>query len=300
MIIADMCAADTGWQSYKMAAAINKFTEHTSRSFRLTNNYLDFPHDIDLQKNGTKFAEKYLPKADVIHVHGKWESAKGWGAINRNARWLLHIHGRYGKNDGIIRAGAEKLGGWIVSTINLLRGDDEARWVPAPVFLRYFRQLRRPRGKRIRIAHSPTQRHHKFTDELVLCVRRMTASGIDVELVLIEDKTHRECLSIRSTCHITFDQMSLCYGTSGLEGAAYNQAVVVGMAEKTRARVVSIVGHFPFTFATPGTLEAVLRKLVLDEGYRESEAQRANEYVRKWHDPEFVAHRMAKIYEGIT
>jgi len=306
MKIADICSADTGGQSFKLSRAITEYTEHTSRSFRKANNYLDFPGDITSNSFDKDFVTKYMAEVDIIHCHNMYRYANGWGKINPNAKWLIHQHGRLG-DDKSLKAyeSADKQRGAkrFVSTINLLRyvHDDPSRWIPAPIRVSEFDQLKAqfynpvdPINK-VRIAHSPTNRNYKNTDLLIEIISKIPRA----ELVLIEGKPNKECLELRASCDITFDQMHLCYGNSGLEGMAFRQPTIVGMDDSVRKDINSIVGYEPFIYATPGTLEQVIKDLVYDEELRMKWGNVGRKYIEDWHDDKKIAIKMIEIYKNL-
>ena len=300
MRIADITAQDTGGQSFKLSRAINEYTEHTSRSFCGSSDYLDFPTDIT-HDTDQSIIDEYLANTDIIHVHNMYRYANGWAPINPGAKWLIHQHGRPGQVDwGMVKLDDKKRGAKrFVSTINLLRYVDNnpERWIPAPIRLSDFDELKKLYKKtdKIRIAHSPTNREYKNTNLLIEIVSRIP----NAELVLIEGKPNAECLRIKATCDITFDQMHLQYGNSGLEAMALGQATIVGPTDDARENIEKIIGYEPYAYATPDTLEDILRRLVEDEDYRNEMGKIGRKYVEDWHDDKKVAEKMIGIYEKL-
>jgi len=303
MKIADICGTDTGGQSFKLSRAIREYTPHLSRSLRKDNNYLDFPADIEFGKHDKKFISDYLSNVDIVHCHNMYRYANGWSKINPRAKWIIHQHGRFGtryKFVDHIAADLNRDAKRFVSTINLLKyvNDDPDRWIPAPFRLSEFDDLKEKFYKpheNIRIAHSPTRRDYKNTDLLIEIVSKFP----QIELVLIEGRTNKECLEIKASCDITFDQTQLCYGNSGLEGMAFSQPTIVGMDQETRSKINEIIGYEPFVFATPETLKEVIIKLVASKRLRDHWGTIGRKYIEDWHDDRKVAEKMIKIYESL-
>jgi hypothetical protein len=160
---------------------------------------------------------------------------------------------------------------------------------------------RKERGRReaIWIAHSPTRRDYKGTEDIIRAVDGLKEEGLNVHLALIERMPHAECLKLKARCDITYDQMHLCYGNSGLEGMALGHPTIVGMSDSVREEVQRIVGYEPFCFASPETLRDVLRDLVQDREIRQSYGALGKRYVEEWHDHQRVAQRVARIYEQL-
>lgn len=303
MKIADIASADTGGQSYKLSTFIRRYTEHTSRSFIKTLDYIKFPHDILLGQHDIKFVLEYLMTADIIHCHNKYRYANEWGTINPNAKWIIHQHGRIPDSinvNEVYDADKQRKAYRIVSTLNLLNyvNDDFNRWLPAPFDIEYLESLRNKNyvpSKKIKIAHSPTRRDYKNTELLIELVNKIP----DLELVLVENKTNEESLQLKSTCDITFDQMHLCYGNSGLEGMCFGHAIIVGPTDRTRELIKTHIGYEPYIYATPETLFEILQKLTYDVDYRNHYAELGKKYVKEYHDSKVVTNKIINIYKKI-
>lgn len=308
MRIIDITSVDTGGQSYKLARAIREYTEHESHSFIKELDYLNFPYENILGKHDRDFAKEYFASADIVHLHNKYRNANGWYEYNKNAKWLIHQHGRFGDNTDLneIYDTDKKRGALrVVSTLNLLPyvNNDPERWIPAPFRLsdftalkeKYYRipTVRHPR--KFRIAHSPTNRTYKNTDLLI----RICSKIPNAELVLIEKKTNAEALLMRATCDITYDQMHLCYGNSGLEGMAFGQPVICGMPDRVRGAIKNYIGYEPFLFATPQTLMEKILLLMNDKDIFKHYSEISTKYINDWHCDKKVAERVVKIYNNL-
>jgi hypothetical protein len=167
MLIADITAQDTGGQSFKLSRAINEYTTHTSRSFCGTPDYLAFNADITHDTDIATITE-ILSRADIIHCHNMYRYANGWAPINPDAKWIIHQHGRPGAN--IVwkeweEADKERGATRFVSTINLLKyvNNNPERWIPAPIRLREFDDLKNAYVKtdKVIICQTPTNPEYK-------------------------------------------------------------------------------------------------------------------------------------------
>jgi hypothetical protein len=170
--------------------------------------------------------------------------------------------------------------------------------LPAPFDVEYFEKLRNENyvpSKKIKIAHSPTRRDYKNTDLLIELVKQIP----EAELVLIEGRTNEESLKLKAACDITFDQMHLCYGNSGLEGMCFGHAVIVGPTNAARNLILSHIGYEPYIYATPDTLYDVLKKLTFDADYRNHYALLGKKYIKDYHDSKIVTNKLVKIYKKI-
>jgi hypothetical protein len=308
MNIADMTSADTGGQSYKLSCAITNYTPNISRSFITVLDYINFPYDILRGKHDFEFVKNYLLNVDVIHCHNKYRNLDGWSTLNPNAKLLIHQHGRFPTDvltNEVISADKVRNAFRVVSTLNLLKyvDNDPKRWIPAPFNIAEMEVIKKlnfvpissRHQRKIRIAHSPTNRLYKNTELLIDICKRIP----NVELILIEHKTHKESLMIRSRCDITFDQMHLCYGNSGLEGMCFGQPVIAGMDERVRDIIKNYIGYEPFIYTCPKTLEKVIIDLVNDKEMRTFYAKLGNDYIKEWHDDALVANRVLNIYNKL-
>lgn len=192
----------------------------------------------------------------------------------------------------------------VVSTLNLLHYVklDGSRWIPAPQNIGRFDRLKAKHYKEdgiVRICHSPTRRDYKGTDFIEASVAQLKSEGLPVELVLVMNMTYAQCLALKATCDITYDQMHLCYGNSGLEGMALGHATIVGMPEWTRQIVRDVVGYEPYAFAMHHTLTDVLRDLVCDAALRKASGEVSRKYIEDFHDHRKVAERVVGLYDRI-
>jgi glycosyltransferase involved in cell wall biosynthesis len=103
----------------------------------------------------------------------------------------------------------------------------------------------------------------------------------------------------RAKCDITFDQIHLQYGNSGLEGMALGQAVIVGCPEETDKQIQEIIGYRPYVYTNEENLKETIKKLVEDEEYRLEMGKIGRKYVEDWHDDRKVAEKMIGIYERL-
>lgn len=303
--IADMTAQDTGGQSFRLSRAVTDYTEHISRSFRRSADYLGFPSDITEEKltrpSRRAFVTEFLASADVIHVHNMYRYANGWGPLNPAAKWLVHQHGRIptAQRAAFLAADKERGALRVVSTLNLLPyvDNDPERWIPAPIRLSEYDNLPHPEHEGFLIAHSPTNREYKGTETFLEAVRTLQEEGLDVRAVLIENTPHADCIAIKAGCDAVYDQMHLCYGNSALEGMALGLPALVGMPDSVHEIVKQVVGLRPYVTVTPENLETQIAKLALNKQFYRKYAKRGRHYIETVHDDRLVAVKITRHYE---
>jgi len=308
MKIVDVNSVDTGNQSYKLAQAINMkhAPKHMSISF-ITNphaNYLDFPYMVRKNTFQPKWVEDWWANADIIHGHSIWRRVTGFGVSpNPNAVKIIHQHGRFGQGvtpEEITKKDEDGRFFRIVSTINLIRwvGEDASRWLPAPMNIKMFDEIKEKYYEphdTIRVVHSPTLKRLKHTDLFLSIMNKIMKKYDNVELILIENKSNLECLKIKCSADICYDQLLLQYGTNALESWAFNIPCIVGSPfEKDIER---IVGYIPYYRATTDSLYDAIEELVVNEKKRREYGRLGRKYVEEFHDYPVVADKAIDIYK---
>lgn len=252
--------------------------------------------------------------ADVVHVHMTYDTLDSGGT----ARWpdrqrqllVRHYHGsdathqpgtlpRFMENDVDREIGALQVGARLYHN----RYSDAIHWLPIPVPVedyaalraRHFVPIADRKDQRFRLCHSPTHWRVKGTVALQSVVADLDAAGLPIELVMIQDMKHGDALVKKATCDATFDSFWLGIQGSGLEAAAMGQPVIAGdslVVEDYRKIGLAC----PYTFAQDvEQLKVIIRRLVEDPLFVDSEAIRVGQYVRAFHDYSAVGHRYGRI-----
>src|SRR5690606_27554167 len=122
---------------------------------------------------------------------------------------------------------------------------------------------------------------------LEAAVRQLQAEGLPVELVLVEGRTWAECLTVKATADIYFDQVLLGYGCNAIEAWGMGIPVVAGADEWTLAQMRKEwnLGKRPMPFheATEATIADALRELVQSPDLRAEVAKRGHAHAQKYH-----------------
>jgi hypothetical protein len=172
-------------------------------------------------------------------------------------------------------------------------------WLPIPMPVADYQVLRKEEkreGKTFRVAHSPTMRRIKGTQEfLKACDYLKMHEGLDIEPVLIEGLEHGEALRLKASCDAAFDSFWLGMQGSGLEAAAMGLPVLAGDPE-AQNDLVKLGIPVPWTVANDEyQLRDGLAKLARDRTFRQAEAARVHAYVREYHDYPVVGRKYADI-----
>lgn len=295
MRVLNLGNSDLGGDGIRTKRAFDRHAPGWTYNVAVRNrNYIDYPTDIDFGRVGP-----LVDVADVIHARNSFKATRLAKAVGRPL--VIHHHGtRLRNNPGMILAEQRAAGGrgavGLAATLDLwLLAPDELEWLPAPYDLDWLATLRRPVDDGVlRIGHAPTNRAIKSTDAFLTAVDKL-ARETRVELVLIEGRSWSECLALKATCDIYFDQVILGYGNNAIEAWGMGIPVVAGAAGATLAEYDRRFGGLPFFPADEGSIYKALATLA-DRGPRAAWARRGIEHARRWHDEARVVTQLQDIY----
>ena len=244
-----ICSDNTANNPYNIVKTINDETKHMAVLIQAKQTYLNYPLDGTIMVNTITLKEfiKYVKWADVIHlnesvVSGLYPPEQAarfkcgsrvtlYDVLTEDKKVFRHSNGTYYRSHyGEINRLCEKHNMYkTVSTPDLISYGMHTYWLPQPIPTtdEIYKKGEVMSTEKIRISHSPTNRLIKGTQLFLLVCKKLFP---ELEVVLIEGKKHDECLRIRKTCHINYDQYSLgAYGVSSLESLAIGQLNIVGL-----------------------------------------------------------------------
>lgn len=261
--------------------AVNRLGRHESRIVTLETRYThSWPKDLhlpDLDEAGLSELEGLLKHCDVLHFHMTADEHLRLGpflpADYLSGKAIVHHehgHHDFRSNPEAFREKYRRLGrrNLLVSTPDLKRMMPEARWQPNLVHQDEdaLRPAERQWTGPLRLAHSPTRKDLKNTDELLAVVDALRGEGLGLDLDFIDNVPHAECLARKRTNHALFDHMQGYYGVSSLEGLSQGLAVIAGLDAWNLAHVAQFAGvaeaELPWVLAHDSdSLARVLRGL---------------------------------------
>ena len=283
-VLSVQLGSDVGGCGWGTAQAFRGHPKVTFRSAVRRSNYLRYPADLPWPE-----AEHEWDRADVVHIHG---SLRAWRTMGGNKPLVMHHHGtKYRRNADLLNRAVSDLGGTaVVSTLDLLDYGDGLTWVPQAHDLPALAAHRKPQHGRLRIGHAPTDRTIKSTDAfLAACAR------LDVEPVLIERRSWAECLAIKGTCDVLFDQVILGYGNNAIEAWGMGIPVIAGAAPSTLARMRDTFGALPFLATDEGGIADAIAAMI-DTPTRSEYAALGAAHVARWHDGTETVARLEWAY----
>lgn len=276
------------------------------RSAHKSEAYFEFPRDILWDRATDTEVKRLAREADVIHLNNNW---RAYQVLHLKQPALLHHHGSLFRSDPGYLLGVARHRGFVqaVSTVDLLKpAPDELTWLPTAYDIDALAAFgvahRGERDGRLRIVSAPTNRMWKSTDALELAVKGLQAEGLPVDLVLIEGKTWAECLAVKATADVYFDQVILGYGCNAIEAWGMGIPVIAGADPWTLARMRqefrgpgNPLGALPFYEATPETIAQSIRAM-MKSNVRAEYAERGMAHVRRFHDEKPALEKLVELY----
>jgi hypothetical protein len=292
---------DAGLVGYRLHTAINTTTPHVSafgsasqrNSFKAPTQYAMDGYDDHLRLT------ELMLTADVLHCHLDYTGLYRLG--RQQFPWtVIHHHGTMYREGHHTYNGIDQVnaGLRLVSNLELLQYGENLHFLPNPVPVAWYKRLRKPHGgKAFRVAHSPSRRALKGTEQFLRVCERLNRQGIAIEPVLMENMSHADVLIAKGRCDAAFDSFWLGMQCSGLEAAAMGLPVIAGDTDCLR-EYTQWLGETPYTFAnTEDALAEQLARLATDPSYYETEAARVHGYVVTHHDEAAVALRYLDLLD---
>lgn len=311
---------DPAGTAIQFCKAVNRLGRHTCRLVTLETRYTHcWEKDLhlpDLDDGGLAELERLLKDSDVFHFHMTADERLRLGpfvpADYLHGKAVVHHehgHHEFRADPERFRRKYRQLGrvNLLVSTPDLHALMPEAAWQPnlVPQDEELLRPLPRTEADwtgPLRLAHSPTRKDLKNTDDL-LAVTAEFPSG-QLELDLIDDVPNCQCLERKRACHALFDHMQGYYGVSSLEGLSQGIPVIAGLDAWNRRHVCEFSGaseaELPWVLAHDrDSLARRLRALAADRDLcREIGAASRRFVVERWSDAK-VAGRLMAFWEAM-
>ena len=299
------------------AKAINRLTKHTCR---LITKEIRYNHmwekDLFVPRLNEKDwdeVERLLKISDLFHFHMTVDENVALGPFTPKdyLTGKLVVHHHHGHHDfrgnpEKYRAKYKKLGrkALLVSTPDLLRLLPEASWQPnlVPIFEPlYLPEPEKPETP-VTIAHSPTRKDLKNTDELLRVMDGLSGHKPKIALELLDNMEHTECLRRKRKCHAVFDHMQGYYGMSSLEGLSQGVPVIAGLDSWCRDHVAEFSGTsgLPWVAArNEAELKSAIIALAEDPELRKDIGLKSREFMERHWSEQKVVQRLVSFYEAL-
>lgn len=291
-ILSISAGADTAGQGHALMHGFRAHSDVEFRSVTFGDNYLRYPADWNWHRDRAAILA-YAEGADVILAHNNFDGAR-WVDPSLACGQVIWHHGTmFREAPGRYLAQARRYGALsAASTLDLTLVGPDVAWLPVAVDAAEIARHRRTRRRGpIRIGHAPTNRAVKSTDAFLAAASRL-AERHAIEVVLLEGLPWAECLPLKGTLDVLYDQVILGYGLNAVEAWAMGIPVVAGADPATLRRMRDeFGGDLPFMVADVDTIEATLQALILDATLRDEYAERGRAHVARFHDDEQVVRR---------
>lgn len=288
MRVTNLSSEDTAGIGWSLAGAFKRHTDWDYVASARRGNWIQYPQHTPWGR-----AVRHARTADVIHVNNNFATARRVGVTGKPM--VIHHHGTQFRRDPETKLREQRDYGatGITSTLDLwLLAPTETTWVPTPVNIDQLAPLRNPVPGRVRVGHAPTNRAIKHTDLFL----EAAAKHPNLEVVLIEQQPWSECLRLKATCDVYYDQLDLGYGSNALEAWAMGIPVICGAQPATLREYERRFGTVPFAPATPSTLPDVLGAM-LNPDTRDHWATLGHRHVTTIHHEKHVVELLTGIYE---
>ncbi|MBI2058300.1 MAG: glycosyltransferase [Nitrospirae bacterium] len=329
MRILMICTNDPAGMGIAFTDAINRHTEHSCRlvttAVKYNFNYrkdIHVPESSDVERplrapalprhfplrgghrtSNVEEIEQVLRDADLFHFHAFADEETPLGPFRakdfmKGKRAIYHQHGEPLRSDPARFRAQSSRRTFLVSTPDLLDFLPEATWIPNlvpiddPLYLPHESRVA-THESRVRIGQSPTKKEIKDTELLVRVYAGLKAryNGF-LDLDLIENVPHSECLERKRNCHIFFDHLQGYFGVSSLEALSQGTPTIARLAERTRSEAARFAGTDALPWLAAGDsaeLETVLGRLISDGDHRMETGRNSREFmVQHWHPRKIV------------
>ncbi len=294
--------------------AINEHTQHSCRLITTRTVYnFNFEKDLhipDLRDDGFELISELLKSADIIHFHILADENIKLGPLCvkdfvKGKAIVHHHHGHpdFRSSPGKYHSKYKSLGRQklLVSTPDLLHLLPGAKWQPnlVPVNNPLYMPLKGKSNGSVRIAHSPTRKDLKNTADLINSVNRSKDSGLPVELELIENTEHKECLRRKRNCHLLFDHLQGYFGVSSLEGLSQGLCVIAGLDEWNQRNIAEFCRckNLPWVITNREDLIATIVELVENRDLRIEKSSKARCFMETCWNEEAVVMQLINFYQ---
>jgi glycosyltransferase involved in cell wall biosynthesis len=309
---------DPAGTAIAFSKAINRYTNHTCRLITKESRYNHmFEKDLHipwLDDDGWDEIEQLLKESDIFHFHMTADENLELGAFRvtdftGDKDIVHHHHGhpdfRGNPNKYKAKYKSLKRRNLIVSTPDLLKFLPEAQWVPnlVPLNEPLYMPQDIPENGRVQIGQSPTRQELKNTSELIEVIGKLKTElkEPEIDIDIIADTEHRECLQRKRNCHIIFDHMQGYYGVSSLESLSQGKPVIAGLDEWNCRHIKEFTGcdEIPWVIARDKTeLEHQLQKLVSEPQLKKDIGEKSRRFMKKFWTEERVLDALLPLYEN--
>ena len=190
-----------------------------------------------------------------------------------------------------------------------------AKIVPNIVFCDNPNQATKLPAGPLRIGYAPTRfnsgrasrwntkGYRETTKLLKTLVKKAAVKSIDIQIDIIEQVNHAECLQRKSACHIVIDDLVTgSYHLNTLESLASGSVCLTHMDRATQQAVIDLTGRSDFPAISVGLedAEAVLLDLASNRQLVDAIGEHSAQWMRKHWAPVDMARHFLGAYAHVT
>lgn len=231
---------------------------------------------LNIHEHGGAFVPPTAPLRPVVHtLHGTWYRTR-WKAINKQDRRKKALQ--------------------TCLTVELTRFGP--RWIGRPQadLVRYHPH---PTGRSLRVLQAPARPERKGTDMVKSALKDMPG----VELTIVTQETHAECMRVKATADVLIDQLgpdALGYGTNAVEAWALNIPVISWGGPAVEDRMKALIGYVPYiSVRTLQELQQAVGRLRDERQYFQQWQLGGRKCWSHFHSPQIVAQQFVTACEEV-
>jgi hypothetical protein len=154
-------------------------------------------------------------------------------------------------------------------------------------------------GSGLIVAHAPTHRGIKGSEDVLATIERLRSEGEKIEILLVENKSPKAAHELYRKADLLIDQLLLgWYGGLAVEFMALGKPVLAHIREADLSCIpAEMRDELPVIDVTPETLYATLKDMLSQSRTALAElGRRGRRFVERWHDPREIAMHLARDY----
>lgn len=280
---------------------LNEKTNHCARMAIIHKDYLAYDGDIIATPEETPLVRELIASADIIHVNRNPEILRIVG-VGLDVLKPTNSLVQYWGSD--IRGRVRESAGWHTQTGILgLSAWDETMLdrrglmfyhIPLMVDLSKL-SMSPPVGDKVKICHDSTNRTIKKTAMFEFLMKELVPLH-PIEYTIIEGKSNKECLEIKSQHNIFYAEIGLgCYGMSAMECMGMGMPVLSSMDNFA----LSVYPNCPVIAVNEMNLKDKILDLVYNRERIGEFGTKGVEWVRNHHSPDVVVKQYCHLYDYI-
>ena len=241
-----------------------------------------------------------LENYDIYHLDwglGLYRDTRFVSKLN-NKKIICTYHGQDLRTRGVLPGIDKKSDLNLTSELDLLSKHPNINYLFLPIDTNKYQGNTKDDNK-IRICHSPTNRYYKGSEYIIPACKKLASDYINVEFILIENKTQEETIAIKSNCDILIDQVEdrggWGYGMSSVEAMAMGLCCATQMNKEYE----DFIPNHPFININKNNIYQILSEFINQPEKIENKKTQSQEWVKNNHDIQSVGDALYQYYKQI-